>query len=188
MNSYHRRLLEVIHSNINDIEFGITELANKILSKKSGVHSVWLIGNGGSASTVEHFETDLAFARVRNLKKLPSISVLTTNSALTTAVSNDTSYEDLFKVLLERKAKTKDLLITISASGNSKNIINAVKYAKNSGIDTFSLLGFDGGETKTISDQSILIKTNLGEFGVVEDIHLSICHAVSAEILRLCTC
>jgi len=182
--TYHDRLIDIINSNKNLIDEGIDVLVNEIILRGRHRKNVWLIGNGGSASTVEHFETDLAFIRHNNLRELPTITALTSNSALVTATSNDISYEDMFRVLLERKAKEGDLLIIISASGNSKNLINAIHYSEKLGVATFSLLGFDGGEAKEISDNYIVVHTNDGEYGIVEDIHLSICHAVSANILR----
>ena len=180
---YHDRLIDVLNSNRNQIDEGIDALVEEIVSRGRLMRNVWLIGNGGSASTAEHFETDLAFIRHNNFRELPAITAITSNSALVTATSNDTSYDDIFRVLLERKAKEGDLLVIISASGNSKNIINAIHGSKKLGVATFSLLGFDGGKAKEISDNSLVVLTNTGEYGIVEDIHLSICHAASAKIL-----
>lgn len=182
MTTYHDRLIDVINSNKNRIDKGIDVLVDEIIFRGRHSKNVWLMGNGGSASTVEHFETDLAFIRHSNLRELPTVTALTSNSALVTATSNDISYEDVFRVLLERKAKEGDLLIIVSASGNSKNLINAIHLSEKLGVATFSLLGFDGGKVKEISGNSIIVHTNDGEYGIVEDIHLSICHAVSAKI------
>lgn len=157
-------------------------MADEIMRARQRNRSVWIIGNGGSASTAEHFETDLSFVRDRNLEILPNVNSLTSNSALVTATSNDVSFQELFKVMLTRKAQSGDLLIAISASGNSPNILNALTLAKALRLRTFSLLGFDGGESVTQSDDAILVLTEVGEYGIVEDIHLSICHAVSARI------
>lgn len=146
---------------------------------------IWLLGNGGSASTVEHFETDLAFLRIKNTKAtLPYVSAITSNSALVTAAANDISYDEVFKTILMRRVKTGDVLICVSASGNSENLIRAVEFAKQVGIFTFSLLGFDGGALKNLSDEVIHIVSPIGEYGIVEDVHLSIFHAVSAEISK----
>lgn len=182
--SYHKRLLEVLNSNKSSIDQGVSELSKEIIDTGRRGRNVWLIGNGGSASTAEHFEIDLTFVRQELRFDLPLVSSLTSNSAVVTAASNDISYEDLFKVLLKKKAKKGDLLISISASGNSNNIINAITYARTQGISTFSLLGFDGGKATSISDQSVVVQTDLGEYGIVEDVHLSICHAVSLAIQK----
>ena len=183
MTTYHDRLIDVVTSNKNRIDEGIDVLVDEIISRGRQKKNVWLIGNGGSASTVEHFETDLAFIRHTNFRELPMITALTSNSALLTATSNDVSYEDMFRVLLERKAREGDLLVIVSASGNSKNLINAIHHSKRLGVATFSLLGFGGGKAREISDNSLVVFTNAGEYGIVEDIHLSICHATSNKIL-----
>lgn len=184
MFSYHDRLKEVISSNKLRIDTGIDLLVREILSRRTPRKNIWLIGNGGSASNAEHFETDISFIRHDEISELPMVSALTSNSALVTAASNDTSYEDIFKVLIKRKARKGDLLVSISASGNSQNVVNGILQAKIQGVTTFSLLGFDGGKAKFISDQSLVVSTNFGEYGIVEDVHLSILHAVSVGILR----
>lgn len=182
--TYHERLIEVIQLNAHDINIGIERMSNEIAKVSEQGNTVWVIGNGGSASNAEHFETDLAYLRQNNLTSYPVVSALTANSALISATSNDISYEELFGVMLKRKGKANDYLIAISASGNSKNILNAIVQAKSQGIRTFSLLGFNGGKAKIISDDSLVVLTNIGEYGIVEDVHLSILHAVSLEILR----
>lgn len=180
--SYHTRLIEVLESNKNEIARGIKTLTELIIETSRRNKNTWLIGNGGSASTVEHFETDLTFIRQENLVQYPVVSSLTANSALITAASNDLAFENVFKVLLQRKGKPGDLLLLFSASGNSRNILTAIEGARQIGIQTFSILGFNGGQAESSSDQSLVVKTHLGEFGIVEDIHLSICHAVSSEL------
>jgi D-sedoheptulose 7-phosphate isomerase len=184
---YHERLIEVIQQNANAIAVGIKILSNEIFEAIKRGNNVWIIGNGGSASTAEHFETDLAFVRHNNLSIYPTVTALTANSSLVTATSNDISYEDLFGVIVARRGKSDDILLTISASGNSPNILNALLRGKSQRLRTFSLLGFDGGQASKISDKSIVVLTQSGEYGIVEDIHLSICHAVSMELLKRLT-
>ena len=184
---YHERLIEVIQLNAIAITVGIKTLSNEIFEAVKRGNNVWVIGNGGSASTAEHFETDLAFVRHDNLSAYPTVTALTANSSLVTATSNDISYEDLFGVIVARRGKSDDILITISASGNSPNILKAILRAKSQRIRTLSLLGFDGGQASKISDNSIVVLTQSGEYGIVEDIHLSICHAISKDLLKRLT-
>ena len=132
-----------------------------LISRRKQRRNIWIIGNGGSASNAEHFETDTSFIRHEEISEPPLVTALTSNSALVTAVSNDISYEDLFRVLIKRKATKGDLLVSISASGNSQNVINGILQAKIQGVTTFSLLGFDGGKAKMISDKSLVISTNI---------------------------
>lgn len=181
---YFERLSLVLQSNRNSITRGIEGLAGKILEVSERRRNVWIIGNGGSASTAEHFETDLSFIRYNIDNKVPVVNSLTANSALLTAISNDIDYASVFSTILKKKSSQGDFLISISASGNSKNILEAIEFARKHGLTTFSLLGFDGGHAKNLSDDSIVVLTEKDEYGIVEDLHLMICHAVSETIVR----
>lgn len=150
----------------------------------SNKNSIWILGNGGSASTAEHFETDLSFIRYDKKRLRINASALTSNSSLITAISNDIGFEKIFSHQLQRKASKGDLCIVISASGNSLNLINGVKVAKLMGLTSIGLLGFDGGELAGQVDFSIIVKTEIGKYGPVEDAHLAICHAISQELLN----
>lgn len=150
----------------------------------SNKNSIWILGNGGSASTAEHFETDLSFVRYDKKTLKINASALTSNSSLITAISNDIGFEKIFSHQLQRKASKGDLCIVISASGNSLNLINGVKVAKLMGLTSIGLLGFDGGELAGQVDFSIIVKTEIGKYGPVEDAHLAICHAISQELLN----
>ena len=150
----------------------------------SNKNSIWILGNGGSASTAEHFETDLSFVRYDKKTLKINASALTSNSSLITAISNDIGFERIFSHQLQRKASKGDLCIVISASGNSLNLINGVKVAKLMGLTSIGLLGFDGGELAGQVDFSIIVKTEVGKYGPVEDAHLAICHAISQELLN----
>ena len=143
--------------------------------------TIWIMGNGGSASTAEHFETDLSY--IRAIEELPKIKAfaLTSNSSVLTAIGNDIGFENIFCHQLERKGVSGDLAILISASGNSENLLKAARYSNEIGIKTLAIVGFDGGELLKISDQAIFTRSTLGFYGPVEDIHLSICHYLAAE-------
>jgi len=167
----------------DEIKLNINEATDIILDCTSNENSIWIIGNGGSASTAEHFETDLSFVRHQiNALKIRA-SALTSNSALITAIANDIGFESIFSHQLLRKAIKGDLCIVISASGKSSNLIKAVKIAKQIGLRTIGLLGFDGGELAKQVDFSIIVKTEIGKYGPVEDVHLAICHAISENLL-----
>ena len=104
------------------------------------------------------------------------------NTGIITAYANDISYEDIFSFQLKKYATNKDLLICISSSGQSPNIIAALKQAKNMGVKTISFVGFSGGKAKVMSDYCIHIENN--NYGVVEDVHQSIMH-ILAQYIRL---
>ena len=164
---------------------GIQDLL-KILKRVSECGDrVFIAGNGGSAATAEHFTVDLGVgSHIRNVKNVVTAVALTSNTSNITAISNDLTFKSVFSIQLEVLRPTKDdVVIVISASGNSPNIIELLECAKNLNITTCALTGFNGGRAKEIADISIHVPTEIGEYGIVEDLHLSICHAV-AEALR----
>jgi D-sedoheptulose 7-phosphate isomerase len=172
-------LLKDYYSNPLDIEKAVELIIEKIINGKS----IWVIGNGGSASTAEHFEIDLMFIKQDSIENKIKVTALTSNSAVITAIANDKGYEYIFSSQLERKAQKGDLCIIISASGNSKNLVEANKVCKTIGIQTLTILGFDGGKLLKTSDVSLHFKSEYGQYGVVEDVHLSICHQISQAVL-----
>ena len=178
MKKYNDTLKDYYSDPLN-IEKAVELIIEKIISEKS----IWVIGNGGSASTSEHFEIDMMYIKQDKLEKKVKVTALTSNSAVITAIANDKGYEHIFSTQLERKAKKGDLCIIISASGSSKNLVEAGKYCKTNGIQTLAILGFDGGELLKTSDLNLHFKTPHGQYGVVEDVHLSLCHQISQLVL-----
>lgn len=165
---------------LDKIEF----LINRIKDLESAKGTVYVIGNGGSAALANHFVTDIGVGGLRYGKAINAVSLVSNISSLT-ASANDFGYQYVFSRELEIKSlSAKDLLITISSSGNSLNLIEAVYTAKRRGIETFAILGFDGGQLKSLVDNYVLIKSNIGEYGIVEDCHSIILHSI-AEKLRL---
>lgn len=138
---------------------------------------VYVIGNGGSAATASHIVCDLVnSARVSGKKRMRIMS-LTDNIAHMTAISNDVSYEEVFKVQLENLLDPGDLVIAISASGNSENVVRAVNFANCSGASTIGLLGFDGGKLRSLCSASVVMFNH--NYGQVEDAHLVLGHIIS---------
>lgn len=159
-------------------------LINKIKNLEAANGTVYVVGNGGSAALANHFVTDVGVGGLKYGKKICAISLVSNISSLT-ASANDFGYQYTFSRELETKfLSSNDLLITISSSGNSLNLIEAVYTAKQRGIETFAILGFDGGKLKSIVDNYILVNSDIGEYGIVEDCHSIILHSI-AEILRL---
>ncbi len=137
-------------------------------------------GNGGSASTASHMITDWnKMTTTATGKKLYGYS-LTDNIGLITAYANDTNYENVFKGQLESILDQGDILISVSGSGNSKNLINAVKFAKENKAKTVSILGYDGGELLKISDYYVHVPSF--DMQICEDVHLMICHMVMKKL------
>jgi len=163
----------------------IEKLASKIEETRKNGNIVFVAGNGGSSSTASHFVNDLVKA-TRNNDKPPYLKALslTDNVPLITAVSNDIDYSEIFKFTLENLANSGDILIVISASGNSDNLIKAVEYCNSNNIFTSGLLGFDGGRLNNLIKLPALITTELGEYELVENMHLIVCHMISTYLSR----
>jgi len=152
-----------------------------ILETAENKSLIYVIGNGGSASLASHFVTDLLKSGSFRGLSISAIS-LVDNSSLLTATSNDMDFEDVYAWQLKQIAKAGDLLIAISSSGNSRNIVKTVTLARDLGLRTLTLSGFDGGAISNIADVSIVAKSKIGNYGPVEDAHSVICHYLSREI------
>jgi len=140
--------------------------------------SIYVIGNGGSASTASHMVSDLGIGLKRRGVRNFDIKSLADNLSVITAIGNDIGYENIFYAQLENILKADDVLIAISCSGNSANIIKAVKYAKKQGGVVLAFTGFDGGLLKEIADINFHVETEIGAYGIVEDLHLIFNHMV----------
>jgi D-sedoheptulose 7-phosphate isomerase len=147
-----------------------------ILDTREKGRSMYFFGNGGSAATASHFANDFAVG-TRSLEKPFRAFSLSDNISGLTATGNDHGFEEIFyRQLANCALKDGDLVVAISASGNSPNIIKAVDYANGRGAFTVGLTGFDGGKLKKISKLSLHVPTEKGEYGPVEDIHMIFDH------------
>ena len=184
MNNYLIELQEIFKFNMEAMNLNISVLANKIINAVQKSKNVWIFGNGGSASTAEHFETDLLFIRENNLFGVQSVNInaLSANSAKMSALSNDVGFENSLSLMLKRKSTKGDLLILISASGNSQNIINGFETGMKKELEIYCILGFDGGNLVKSAKDYLLVKSEIGKYGQVEDLHLAFCHAVSTQV------
>lgn len=150
-----------------------------ILQTRNNNRTIFFIGNGGSASTASHFVNDISLGSRQFEKPFRAIS-LCDNQAVITAIGNDDGYENIFVQQLQTQAKTDDVLVSISASGNSPNIIKAVNWAKKNQLSTVGLSAFDGGELSKLVDLNIHVPTKIGEYGPAEDLHMVICGLVGS--------
>ena len=161
----------------------VDDFVNALLVAREKDASIFFIGNGGSAATATHFANDIAIGTRSSGKPFRAQS-LCDNQAIITAISNDDGYQQVFSKQLEVLAKKGDLVIFISASGNSPSIIHAIKTASKKGAKTIGLSAFDGGEMKKLVDISLHIPTQKGEYGPAEDAHMIIDHLVSNYLMR----
>jgi len=160
----------------------VVEILFSLIQIRLSGARLFIAGNGGSASTGQHFSIDLGIGGIGRNSVIKSINLSDNQSAIT-ALANDKNFESVFSAQLSIFGLSSDSLLVISASGNSPNLIKAVKEAKSLGMKTLGFLGFDGGILRQICDQSILVSTEKGDYGIVEDVHLSICHNLT-EALR----
>lgn len=147
-------------------------LENKIKSNKN----IFICGNGGSAAIANHYVADYLKLLRTHTKLKPKLISLVSNLELITAISNDMSYDKIFSYQIESLANNNDLLIIISSSGNSKNLVNALKIAKNKKMKIISFVGFNGGLIHRKSDLSLLTKVN--NYGISEDIAHILMHII----------
>lgn len=178
--SYLDRLRQILAE--PEIELEVQDLVEHLRIKIAEGSTIWIMGNGGSASTAEHFETDLSYIRKNHQKCIVKSFALTANSSLTTAISNDLGFENIFSHQIERKASAGDVCIVISASGNSSNLLEATRVSKLMGLSTVAIIGFDGGKLLDECDLRVFTKSSLGDYGPVEDSHLAICHFIAEEL------
>lgn len=148
-----------------------------------GCGTLYIMGNGGSAAIADHWVCDYMKGINDDTGAFPSVKAisLASNGPLITALANDLGYEMVFTAQLEYyRCKFGDAVIAVSSSGNSKNIINGLKRAKELGATTIALTGFTGGEAARMADISVNVPCN--NYGVVEDCHMMVLHAISQRI------
>ena len=142
--------------------------------------NIYIIGNGGSSSTASHYVVD--FTKKLDFNELPRVNIynLSDNISTVTAYANDISYEDIYFEQLKNKIVNSDMLIVLSASGKSKNLLKAAKYAKERKASVVSIVGNFEGEVLKFSDYKLIIDSK--DYGIIEDIHLSLNHVISSNI------
>ena len=141
---------------------------------------IFVVGNGGSASTASHLACDLGKGTSVAGKPRFRVISLTDNVATMTAWSNDVAYEDVFVEQLKNLVNAGDVVIGISASGNSENVIRAMQHAADIGCNTIGWSGFGGGKLATICDVNVVVDSH--QYGPVEDVHLILNHVLHAWI------
>lgn len=167
-----KQLLDKVDA--NDV-YKIIEQIELTVKNKS---KIYVIGNGGSSATASHMANDLGIGLKRRGIIDINITSLGDNSAVTSAIANDIGYENIFYMQLKGVLKSEDVIIAISCSGNSPNIIKAVNYAKEVGSTIIGVTGFDGGELKKLSDINFHVDAPKGEYGLVEDVHMILDHII----------
>ena len=163
------------------------EAAAEILSamlrayEEEGV--IYVCGNGGSASTASHMANDFNKGISEYVKKKFRFYSLTDNVATMLSIANDISYDEMFRFQLQGRLRKEDLVIGISGSGNSMNVVNALSYAKEQKVQTVAICGYGGGKIKEIAD--IVFHVSINNMQIVEDVHLILNHLLMNVLQRL---
>ena len=155
-------------------EKDIIEIVDIIMKACSDGKKVIFMGNGGSATTASHFARDISIGTAKEGKPRVRAISLADSIAAITSLANDVGYNSIFKEQLIGQVDKGDVVIGISASGNSSNVLEAMEYARSAGAVTVGFIGFGGGKLKELSDKSIVLSSR--DYGQVEDTHVVLDH------------
>ena len=152
----------------------VAQIVEKLRAAIKDDRQIFVFGNGGSAANASHFVTDLGKGAADKIGRRFRCLSLNDNVSWMTALGNDYAYEDIFVRQLMNYGKRGDLVLVMSVSGNSPNVVKALQWAKENGLSTIGLVGAKRGRVAELADQLIVI--NSTHFGRVEDAHMGICH------------
>ncbi len=141
---------------------------------------VFACGNGGSASIANHLVCDHTKGVRTKTDLVPRVVSLSNNVELLTAIANDVAYEDVFAYQLQSHASPGDVLVAISSSGRSANIVRALTWARENGVSTIAITGFEGGDARKLADAAVHFDCT--NYGIVEDLHQTVMHALAQYI------
>lgn len=181
---YFQELIKVSHaiSVSNDLSKKLELIIDEIYKCLISGHKILIAGNGGSAADAQHFSAEIV-GRYKNKRRGYPAIALNTNNSILTACANDFGYGEVFSRQVEAFGVPGDIFIAISTSGNSLNIIKAAKIAKKKGIKVVSLLGFEGGKIKAISDFKFIVPSK--NTPRIQEIHTILIHIICEEIEKL---
>jgi D-sedoheptulose 7-phosphate isomerase len=172
-NDYQQKLNDLF----KQVDYDILEnIVSKIVDAYRNGNTIYVAGNGGSAATASHYQVDFGFFVRYFKKKRIKVRSLTDHSPLMTAIGNDNSYDEVFTQQMQDHFNPGDVLIAISASGNSMNVVKAANYATELGGTSIGLVGFEGGKLKDSCDICLFTPNPKGDYGPIEDLHMIICH------------
>ena len=178
MKDYAKSYLTKTKDLLDSLDIAEIEKSGDIIFEAySNDKQIFVMGNGGSASTASHFACDLGKGTVTKNKKRFKVISLNDNVAHFSALANDLGYEHVFSEQLKNVLAQGDVVIVITASGNSPNVVNAVKFAKEAGATTIGLVGFSGGKVKESANHCIYV--NNDSYAMVEDVHMMLCHLIA---------
>jgi D-sedoheptulose 7-phosphate isomerase len=178
---YFQTYIKALHESLSKVTVqSLNAALNKIKSTLKTSNHIYVAGNGGSAAISDHLCCD--FTKGTYIPSQPCLKThsLSSNTAVITALGNDLGYEDIFSHQLKMLGQKDDLVILVSSSGNSANIVKAAKTAREMGMQTIALTGFSGGDVSSLVEVHLHVPIN--NYGVVEDSHQAIMHVLSQFI------
>ncbi len=179
---YFRDYRQQIAESMESVDEAALDAAGKLIAATVAAdHVVYSCGNGGSAAIANHLVCDHARGVSADTGLRPRIHSLSCNVEIMTAIANDVAYAEVFAHQLALSGRPGDLLITISSSGDSENVVRAIQHAKANNIATIAITGFSGGRSAQLADINLHVKGD--NYGVIEDVHQSLMH-ILAQYLR----
>jgi D-sedoheptulose 7-phosphate isomerase len=161
----------------------LVRVIERLCRARDAGRTVYIAGNGGSAATASHLMNDLGKAAKAGGQVPFRVMALTDNVSWLTALGNDEGYDRVFAGQLENFASPGDVLIVISASGNSPNLVQAVELARERGVETVAFVGFDGGSLLDLVDEAVWVRSEKGAYGLVETTHVLLCDLVTSCLI-----
>lgn len=171
LRAYLNREIQALES--LDIE-AVNEVMNVLERARLSGKQIFICGNGGSAATASHFCCDFNKGVSEKRTRKYHFVCLSDNIPTMTAIANDVGYGEVFRFPLRGRIERGDVLIGVSGSGNSENVVNAMEYAKEQNAETIAVVGYSGGRLKRIADYSIHVEIN--DMQIAEDIHMILDH------------
>jgi D-sedoheptulose 7-phosphate isomerase len=172
-----RPYFDLLSKTIRNLPFDqVDQVAEVLVRAYERQRTVFLFGNGGSAALASHFACDLGKGTINGSGKRFRVMALTDNVPLMTAWANDSQYEDIFAEQLANFASRGDVAFAVSASGNSPNVLKALKVARQAGSTTVGLTGFAGGRMRGLCDACIIVPCD--NMQIIEDLHLCVSHSL----------
>jgi D-sedoheptulose 7-phosphate isomerase len=160
----------------------IEQFIQLLLQARDNERHIFIMGNGGSAATASHFCCDFNKGMSYQQDKKFKMICLNDNVATMLAYANDVDYDNVFVEQLKNFVQKGDLVIGISGSGNSKNVLNAIEYANEIGAVTVGLTGYNGGRLKMLAQHSV--NANIDDMQITEDVHMMFCHLIYNNLMK----
>ncbi len=162
---------------------GVARIVRSLRQALDNDRQIFVFGNGGSAANASHFATDLGKGSSDKLGKRFRVLSLNDNVSWLTALGNDYSYDDVFVAQLQNYARPEDVVLTMSVSGNSPNLVKAVDWSVKRGLHTIALVGGKRGRLADLAEEVIVVKSE--HYGRVEDAHMGICHMICYAFMEM---